>query len=323
MDFFNKSEQAILLAANNIIVGYSGGADSTLALFATNEFLKSHDQASKLTALYVDHQMQTNSTAWLKHCEAFCGKHNIAFKCQKAEIKQSGQGFEAAARTARQIIFNTYDKNSVIILGHHKDDQVETVFFRVLRGTGLKGLSGILRHTEINGKDLLRPLLHIGKAEILQFINEAQLDFIEDDSNQDNSYSRNFLRNKVIPLITERWPGAKKNTARMANLLSKQSKLYHKFLTDKLKSVCDDDGLLLDKLSTLDYFERAELIRIWLDQQSFASPNESQMKELEKSFFQSRQDANPTIKFYREDAQKTGVILSKTNNYLIAEELNE
>jgi tRNA(Ile)-lysidine synthase len=129
MDFFNKSEQAILLAAKNIIVGYSGGADSTLALFATNEFLKSHDQASKLTALHIDHQMQANSTAWLKHCEAFCGKHNIAFKCQKAEIKQSGQGFEAAARSARQIIFNTYDKNSVIIMGHHMDDQVETVFF--------------------------------------------------------------------------------------------------------------------------------------------------------------------------------------------------
>ena len=109
----------------------------------------------------------------------------------------------------------------------------------------------------------------------------------------------------------------------MANLLSKQSKLYHQFLTEKLKTLCDEDGLLLDQLSKLDYFERAELIRIWLDQQSFTSPNESQMKELEKSFFQSRQDANPTIKFYREDAQKTGVILSKINNYLIAEELNE
>ena len=77
MDFFSKSEQAILLKAENIIVGFSGGADSTLALYATNEFLKSHDQTSKLTALYVDHQMHTNSTAWLKHCESFCAKQNI------------------------------------------------------------------------------------------------------------------------------------------------------------------------------------------------------------------------------------------------------
>ena len=90
MDFFNKSEQAILLKAENIIVGFSGGADSTLALYATNEFLKSHDQTSKLTALYVDHQMHTNSTAWLKHCESFCAKQNITFESQKAEINQSG-----------------------------------------------------------------------------------------------------------------------------------------------------------------------------------------------------------------------------------------
>ena len=94
MDFFNKSEQAILLKAESIIVGFSGGADSTLALYATNEFLKSHDQTSKLTALYVDHQMHTNSTAWLKHCESFCAKQNITFESQKAEINQSGQGFD-------------------------------------------------------------------------------------------------------------------------------------------------------------------------------------------------------------------------------------
>ena len=109
----------------------------------------------------------------------------------------------------------------------------------------------------------------------------------------------------------------------MANLLAKQSSLYHGLLLERLKNVCDEDGLLLDELRNLDYFERSEIIRIWLDQQSFASPNESQMKELEKSFFQSRQNTNPTIKFYREDAEKTGVILSKINNYLTAEKINE
>ena len=129
MDFFNISEQAILLKAKNIVVGFSGGADSTLALFATNEFLKSHDQASKLSALYVDHQVQADSSHWLKHCESFCAKQNIRFESQKAEIKQSGQGFEAAARSARQDIFSTYSQDTAIILGHHMDDQVETVFF--------------------------------------------------------------------------------------------------------------------------------------------------------------------------------------------------
>ena len=323
MDFFTKSEQEILLKAKNIIVGFSGGADSTLALYATNEFLKSHNAANRLTAIYVDHQAQASSADWLNHCESFCATHAIKFQAVQVEINQTGQGFEAAARSARQEIFNAYEDGTAIILGHHMDDQVETVFFRVLRGTGMKGLTGMQRHLTSKGKDLIRPLLNISKDEILKYAAINKLEFIEDESNQDNTYSRNFLRNKVIPRIMERWPGAKKNTARMANLLSKQSALYHKYLSEKLEMVCDEDGLLLDKLAELDYFERAELIRIWLDQHSFASPNESQMKELEKSFFQSRKDAKPSIKLYRDDAQKTGVILSKTNNYLIAEELNE
>ena len=80
MDFFTKSEQEILLEAKNIIVGFSGGADSTLALYATNEFLKSHSAANLLTAIYVDHQAQTSSTDWLNHCESFCATHAIEFK---------------------------------------------------------------------------------------------------------------------------------------------------------------------------------------------------------------------------------------------------
>tara|TARA_B000000609_G_scaffold155637_1_gene146934 strand:- start:349 stop:1320 length:972 start_codon:yes stop_codon:yes gene_type:complete len=323
VDFFNKSEQSILLNAENIIVGFSGGVDSTLVLAATNQFLEAHNKKNCLTALHVNHQTQTDSSSWQIHCEKFCKQHNINFSCESVKIKESGQGYEAAARSARLDIFNAFDEATVIILGHHLDDQVETVFFRVLRGTGLKGLTGMQRHLKIKDKDFIRPLLHLTKEEIFKQATEYKLSFIEDQSNTDNAYSRNFLRNEIIPQISKRWPGAKKNTARMANLLAKQSSLYHRFLLERLANVCDEDGLLLDKLSELDYFERSEMIRIWLDQQSFASPNESQMKELEKSFFQSRQDAKPTIKFYREDAQKTGVILSKINNYLIAEKINE
>ena len=323
LDFFNKSEQSILLNAEKIVVGFSGGVDSTLALVATNQFLEKHGKKKCLSALHINHQTQSNSSIWQKHCEKFCNAHNINFLCKAVQINETGQGYEAAARSARLKIFHALNKESVIILGHHLDDQVETVFFRVLRGTGLKGLTGMQRNMKINDKNFVRPLLHITKEEIHRYIENLKLSFIEDESNTDNTHSRNFLRNQIIPQIVERWPGAKKNTARMANLLSKQSSLYHRFLNERLEKMCDEDGLLLDKLSELDYFERSEMIRIWLDQQSFASPNESQMKELEKSFFQSRHDAKPTIKFYREDAQKTGVILSKINNYLIAEKINE
>ena len=262
-----------MLNAKNIVVGFSGGIDSTLALAATNQFLETHGKKNCLTALHINHQTQSASSKWQKHCEIFCKAHDINFLCEVVQINETGQGYEAAARSARLEIFNSLEEESVIILGHHLDDQAETIFFRVLRGTGLKGLAGMQRNVKIHGKNFIRPLLHITKEDIHGHINNLKLNFIEDQSNTDNAYSRNFLRNQIIPQIVERWPGA--------------------------------------------------MIRIWLDQQSFASPNESQMKELEKSFFQSRHDAKPTIKFYREDAQKTGVILSKINNYLIAEKINE
>ena len=323
MDFFTKTEKDILLSADQIIVGFSGGADSTLLLHKTFNFLTESNYDNKLLALHINHQAQPESHAWEEHCQKFCQDRKIHLQTEKVEITIKGEGFEAAARSARLEVFNSFDKNAVIILGHHLDDQIETILFRIFRGTGMKGLSGIKRQSILGSKVVLRPLLNLTKKEIIELLDQERLNYITDESNQDNSFSRNYLRNTVIPKIYEKWPGAKKNISRMANILRKQNILYESYLEAVLEKISDEDGLKLDELKNLDYFERAELIRIWLDQQSFASPNESQMKELEKSFFQSRQDANPTIKFYREDAQKTGVILSKTNNYLIAEELNE
>jgi len=323
MDFFTKTEKDILLSADQIIVGFSGGADSTLLLHKTFNFLTESNYDNKLLALHINHQAQPESHAWEEHCQKFCQDKKIHLQTEKVEITIKGEGFEAAARSARLEVFNSFDKNAVIILGHHLDDQIETILFRIFRGTGMKGLSGIKRQSRLGSKVVLRPLLNLTKKEIIELLDQERLNYITDESNQDNSFSRNYLRNTVIPKIYEKWPGAKKNISRMANILRKQNILYESYLDAVLEKVSDEDGLKLDELKNLDYFERAELIRIWLDKQSFSTPNESQMKEIEKSFFQSRQESNPVIKFQREDAQRLGVILTKTNNYLIAEEINE
>jgi len=323
MNFFTKTEKDILLSADQIIVGFSGGADSTLLLHKTFNFLMESNYDNKLLALHINHQAQPESHAWEEHCQKFCQDRKIHLQTEKVEITIKGEGFEAAARSARLEVFNSFDKNAVIILGHHLDDQIETILFRIFRGTGMKGLSGIKRQSIIGSKVVLRPLLNLTKKEIIKLLDQERLNYITDESNQDNSFSRNYLRNTVIPKIYEKWPGAKKNISRMANILRKQNILYESYLEAVLEKVSDEDGLKLDELKNLDYFERAELIRIWLDKQSFSTPNESQMKEIEKSFFQSRQESNPVIKFQREDAQRLGVILTKTNNYLIAEEINE
>ena len=201
MDFFTKTEKDILFSADKIIVGFSGGADSTLLLHKTFNFLTESNSENKLLALHINHQSQSESHAWEEHCQKFCQDREIHLQTEKVEVTAKGEGFEAAARSARLALFNSFGKNTVIILGHHLDDQIETILFRIFRGTGMKGLSGIKRQSILGSKVVLRPLFDLTKKEIIELLDKERLNYISDQSNHDNSFSRNYLRNIVIPKI--------------------------------------------------------------------------------------------------------------------------
>ena len=323
MNYFTDQEKNILAEASSVVVGFSGGADSSLALHVTNDYLNEINASSKLLAVHVNHLSQNDSKTWEQHCAEVCKALSIEFKAFQKRVDIKGEGFEAAARKVRQEIFASFGANNVVVLGHHLDDQVETVLFRMLRGTGMKGLSGMNRMSTFAGKVILRPLFALTKSDIFKILNDRSIKFITDNSNEDNAYSRNYIRNLIVPKILERWPAGTKNIARMTQLVRQQSDLLIKLLEDNLKDVSDESGLSIEGLKQYDAFHRSELIRMWLDRNGYASPNESQMREIEKSFFQSRHEANPVIKFQREDGQKKGVILTKVNNYILPEELDE
>jgi len=323
MNYFTDQEKNILAEASSVVVGFSGGADSSLALHVTNDYLKEINASSKLLAVHVNHLSQNDSKTWEQHCAEVCKALSIEFKAFQKRVDIKGEGFEAAARKVRQEIFASFGANTVIVLGHHLDDQVETVLFRMLRGTGMKGLSGMNRMSTFAGKVILRPLFALTKSDIFKIMNDRSIKFITDNSNEDNAYSRNYIRNLIVPKILERWPAGSKNIARMTQLVRQQSDLLTKLLEDNLKDVSDESGLSIEGLKQYDAFHRSELIRMWLDRNGYASPNENQMKEIEKSFFQSRHEADPVIKFQREDGQKKGVVLTKVNNYILPEELDE
>ena len=320
MNFFTPEELSIISNAKKVVVAFSGGPDSTLALLATKQNLK---DSSKLSALHINHQAQTASSEWEQDCEKLCQKLSIAYESVKVKVKVEDQGFEAAARVARQKVFQQLESGTVLILGHHADDQVETVLFRIFRGTGIKGLAGMKRISKYSDLVFIRPLMGLNKSEILNCLQAVKQEFIIDESNNENIYSRNFLRNEVIPLIKEKWPNVDKSINRMAHILDQQNTLYEKLIAEKYLLLSDEEGLLFKQLAKLDFFMRSEIIRFWLNQMGYATPNESQMKEIDKSFFQSRQGTNPVLKFQRDDGQNAGVVLSKYNNYLIAEKLDE
>ena len=323
MNYFTDQEKNILAEASSVVVGFSGGADSSLALHVTNDYLKEIDASSKLLAVHVNHLSQNDSKTWEQHCAEVCKAISIKFKAFQKRVDIKGEGFEAAARKVRQEIFTSFDANTVIVLGHHLDDQVETVLFRMLRGTGMKGLSGMNRMSTFGDKTVIRPLFALTKRDIFKTLDGRGIEFITDNSNEDNAYSRNYIRNLIVPKILERWPAGSKNIARMAQLARQQSDLLTHLLEDNLKDVSDESGLSIEGLKQYHAFHRSELIRMWLDRNGYASPNENQMKEIEKSFFQSRHEADPVIKFQREDGQKKGAVLTKVNNYILPEELDE
>ena len=257
------------------------------------------------------------------HCKDFCDTRKINFISENVEINVKGQGFEAAARNERRKIFQHFPANTSIILGHHADDQVETILFRIFRGTALKGLSGMSRVQKHKHILLIRPLLNISKDQILNYLEKDKVSFVEDESNDDDGYSRNYIRKNIVPLIKSKWTGFEKNISRMTRLAREQNTLYEAFIREELTKVSEDQNLSLSLLKKYDPFLRSELIRLWLADLSYAVPNESQMKEIQKSFFESRQDSNPVIKFNRDDDQSSGVIISKVNKFLIAEATNE
>ena len=203
-----KSEQ-MLSAGDRVIVGFSGGADSVCLLFALQEIAK--EIPLTLYAVHVNHGIrQEEAERDAAFCEKLCKEFKIEFTLIKADVMEIAKtrkiSVEEAGRMVRYQAFwqkeeLLYEENPhipvKIAVAHHKNDQAETVLFRLARGTGLQGLSGI---NPVNGR-IIRPLYNMTKEEIYQMVQKNQLAYVEDSSNQGNHYTRNKIRNQIIPLL--------------------------------------------------------------------------------------------------------------------------
>lgn len=159
-----------------------------------------------LLAIHVHHGISDRADQWQQHCEAFCRTLDIPIICKRVEIESSARhGPEAAARKARYAaIANLRQAGDTLLLGHHCDDQLETVLFRMFRATGISGL-GAMR-VNSRGGSVCRPLLHVHRSDILAYARAQKLSWVEDDSNANLELSRNFIRHRLVPVITEHWP---------------------------------------------------------------------------------------------------------------------
>ncbi len=198
------------IPGQSAVVGFSGGLDSTVLLHAASSL--SQELGLAVSALHVNHGLSANADSWADWCQQVCRELAVPLTTLRVRVPlKTGEGVEAAARVARRKALNAQPADWVL-LAHHADDQAETVLHNLLRGAGVRGAAAM---PESRGR-VLRPLLGVMRNDLRAYSRSRQLVWIEDESNADNRYTRNFLRNEILPRIASRFPRASQQLAAAA-----------------------------------------------------------------------------------------------------------
>ncbi|WP_440904600.1 tRNA lysidine(34) synthetase TilS [Catenovulum sp. SX2] len=278
------------------VVAFSGGVDSTVLLY----LVQHHCQALNIpvTAIYVNHGLSANADNWQQHCQQTAERIGVQFKSVKVNIQQtSRQSIEQLAREARYqaLIQHSADK-SVIFAGQHQDDQTETFLLRLKRGSGPNGLACMrpLRNLTEN-RLLYRPLLHVSREQIEAFAQTNKLNWIEDESNKNDLFERNFLRNQIIPQFKQKWPQFSAMVNRSAELCNEYQLLADELAQIDAKNAIDSNNRLLVKAClSISQHRQNNLIRHWLQSQQVLLPSTKQMQQIEQVLL-AKEDAQPVV----------------------------
>ncbi len=282
--------------ANNVIVGYSGGIDSHVLLHLLAQIPELH---SKITAVYIHHGLQACADDWAMHCQRVAQVLAVKFKVIKVNaLAAQGESPEEAARNARYQAFKEMlRQDDVLLFAQHRNDQLETVLLQLFRGAGLRGLAGMPANIAFGAGELCRPLLDITQAEIQQYAQDYGLQWVEDPSNQDAKFNRNYLRNDIIPLIQQRWPSVDKTVARVAGhcaeaqvLLSTSAIEKMRLLFDKNQQCLSIEGLLKYDLPTQQW-----VLREWLHHMGARMPSQKVMAAILGDVINAQSGANPVV----------------------------
>lgn len=297
-----------LFSAQRWVVGFSGGLDSTVLLHSLHVAFP--DQP--ISAFHINHGLHELSDDWQIQCRQFCQSINVEFIHGHAEGKPAqGDSIESWAREQRYAQFSNYlNKNDVLILAHHQNDQVETVLLRLLRGAGVHGLAAMRDVRSLNDIPLIRPLLTTNRKSLERYAQSEKLNWIKDPSNEDQQFDRNFLRQKILPDLEKRWIGLSKTITRSARLQQEAAELLDELalqdlqIVDQKNITQQNDSLALNLLSALSLPRQRNVIRFWIRQNGFQVPSERRIESILDVMQKAAPDKNPIVKW-------TGVIVRR------------
>lgn len=281
-----------------LLLGYSGGVDSHLLLCLLSRFVR-EEQGFTLQAVHVHHGLNPKADAWARHCEAVCGELGVPLILERLSINRAPrQSLEAVARELRYQAMRAHLRpGGYLVTAHHQDDQLETLLLALKRGSGPRGLSAMPVSQPFAEGMLLRPLLGVSRAEILTWAGAHGLRWIEDDSNQDHRFDRNYLRAEILPRLQQRWPEFAAMASRSSQLCAEQEQLCEELAHDDLERVRHDDGsLTLDQLCQLSSLRRQNLLRHWLRRELGLVPGFDLLQRIWQEVIMARPDATPELK---------------------------
>ena len=296
-----------LTNAKVLWVAFRGGRDSHVLLDLLVRALRAdsvHNNFNptdiQLGALHIHHGISRFADAWVQHCESVCLQYAVPFKVLYVDGKvRGGQSPEAVAREARFSAFEQFlDQNQALLLAHHAADQAETILLRLFRGSGPLGLGGIREKTSLGKGELIRPLLAVPFEAIVEYAKHRKLHWIEDDSNTDIRFDRNFLRNEVMPLLNARWPHAVRSTNRAGELCFEAAVVGESIAAQDLETIkgLAADALSVSRLLALDSIRRRGAIRYWLQRLGHALPSRSHMERIDREVLMAKPGAKPRLK---------------------------
>ena len=278
-------------AQQRIVVGLSGGVDSVVLLHALREAAAARGIA--LAALHVHHGLSPNADAWEAYCRDLCDQWAVPLHVARVDVERGTRdGLEASARRARHNVFCRFAADW-IALAHHRDDQAETLLFNLLRGTGLRGAAAM----RATAGRLLRPLLDIGRASVIAYARAHELTWIEDESNADTKYSRNYLRHEVLAGLERRFPGSAGNLAGATHRFAEAQGLLDDLARLDLGSHFPDFPLDIVALVDLEEPRARNLLRYLLHRRHIGIPSEQRLREALRQLLEAAPDRHPAVAF--------------------------
>jgi tRNA(Ile)-lysidine synthase len=298
-----------------ILIGYSGGPDST-ALVHLLSSLKAYQELD-VKAIHINHNLSKHSAMWENHCIETCSKLNINLITESIEIKVHGGGLESASRKARYRVFEKIlNAGDQLLLGHHGDDVAETLFMRLLRGTGPDGMEGPKLQRSLGKGVLIRPFLEISKKQILDYLNINSIDYIEDDSNLSNDFDRNYLRNEIFPMLERKWNNFPNRINNFSKIIKDRNNSYSYLMHEKYNDLITN-SIDLKKLRELSNPVISDVLRYSIKKCNIAAPNSKIIEEIIKTFVNSSPGPKSKVEWSRSDKEEASGQITYTNGHIL------